>query len=940
MKLIYKLVMIGTLLLSCISVSMNNSIHVQAKDSYSGYYPMQCDGYEVDTVNDYGGFDKKGCYASFSDAKSAMQRSGNDAVVRHASSYSPTKIIAMNSGVAYSYPMRSSSAIATVNQYGGNKSTYISKHVEVKYFSTESYENGSGDVHINITDFDGIIDLKNIDLVPYKFITNNLPIYLGGNDTTDENEQPFYVTPKQAYYVVEQNGNYKELRFVAYSGWAINGNEPYKKFNAIVGPAASWMNVGDVYYSYNDYDFYSDRYYTNQVGTYYNYYQFMPLRQKSDISASAYNSFLQASGIGSESKLWNQGQTFVDAQNKYGINALLLFAEAVNESGWGKSDYALNRNNLFGVGAYDDNPNEARYFSSIQEAVYYQASTLLREYCDTDDYRFFGSHFGNKGSGISVKYASNPYYGYVISSLAYQFDKIYNGNDGNLTEFNETAIGVINTYGVGIKNSINGSDLYTTEFGKNYQKNFTVSILEESGDWYKIQTTNYIVNGQKYKFSSEETIDYDWNASVGWIEKKYVTLIGGTISNDTSTDTVVGTATVNVSGLRIRKGPGTGYSTVGVAQDGGSYYVYEVKQDDNYTWYKIGNDQWFASTGNWVTYTKKEESKKEDTSKDDSSKTDTDVVPDNQYETIDALEENRKMIASITDVQFNEESHVVTISGLALFRKMNAISGEVKHDLILTNTDTKKSIVIPCTTENSIEQLLAGYTTNAVKFTTSFDLDDFDISNYYIGIRVTNNSTVGYYSFLMNGTDYDHSYSRSDGVYVKLFADPSSNYRYSLSVEKQSIDMSVINKPSALIPKFGTTCLSLDNGHLTMEAYAGIYQTDFTVDTNPTFQILLEKEDGTLSTFDTNISSSQRDMTRYMKCNNSYTRTWFNTDCDLTNLSSGTYRVYIDVSTTQARDIFEMYSIQDSDEITGYANGHTYRLTKTNTRSRYLLTIE
>ncbi len=936
MKLIHKLVMIGTLLLSCISVSMNHVYQVQAKESYSDYYPMQCDAFEVDTVNDTGGFDKKGCYASFSEAKSVMERNGNDAVVRHASSYSPTKIIAMNSGIAYTYPMRSGGATTTIYQYGGTKSTYIPKHVEVKYFSTESYDNGKGDVHINITDFDGIIDLKNIDLVPYKFITNNLPIYLGGNDTTDENEQPFYVRCKQAYYVVEQNGNYKELRFVAYSGWAINGNEPNKKFNAIVGPAASWMNVGDVYYSYNDYDFYSDRYYTNQVGTYYNYYQFMPLRQKSDISASAYNSFLQENGIGSESKLWNQGQTFVDAQNKYGVNALLLFAEAVNESGWGKSSYALDRNNLFGVSAYDDDPNQARYFNSVEEAIYYQASVLLREYCDTEDYRFFGSHFGNKGSGISVKYASDPYYGYVISSLAYRFDKIYNGNDGNLTEFNENAVGVINTYGVGIKNSINGSDLYTTEYGATYQKNFTVSILEENGDWYKIQTTNYIVDGKKYTFSGEETKEYDWNTNVGWIEKKYITLLSGNVPNGNTDTTVIGTATVNVSGLNIRKGPGTGYSTVGVAQEGGSYYVYDVVQDDKYTWYKIGNDQWFASCDNWVSYVAKDNS-----NHDNVTPTPTpDNNSSNSYETIDALEENRKMIAAIQDVQFNEDSHVVTISGLALFRKMNAISGEVKHDLILTNADTKKAIVIPCTTENSSEQLLAGYTTNAVKFTTSFDLDDIDISNYYIGVRVTNNDSVGYYSFFMNGTDYDHSYTRSDGSLVKLLADPSSNYRYSLSVEKQSIDMSVINKPSALVPKFGTTSLSLENGHLTMEAYAGIYQTDFTSDTNPTYKILIEKEDGTLSTFDTNISSSQRDMTRYMKCNNSYTQTWFNVDCNLTNLSSGTYRIYIDVSTTQARDIFEMYSIQDVGEITGYANGHTYRLTKTNTRSRYLLTIE
>ena len=938
MKLLKKLFVITTLCLSVISVADINTYEVQAKQSYSDLYPMQCNAFEVDTVNDNGGFTKKGCYNSFDEAKTAMNQNGSDAVVRHSSSYSPTKIIAMVSGIAYSYPMRSGSSTTTVFQYGGTKSTYITKHREMRYYATESYDNGEGDVHINISDFDGIISLKNIDLIPYKFILKNLPIYLGGNDTTEENEQPFSVRAQQSYYVVEQNGNYKELRYVAYSGWATNGNVPSKKFNAIVGPAASWMNVGDVYYSYNDYEFYSDRYYSNLVGTYYNYYEYMPLRQKSDISASAYNTFLEQNGYGSNSVLWNQGQTFIDAQNKYGINALMLFAQAVNESGWGTSYYATNRNNIFGIAAYDNDPNNATTFSSVADCINYQASILLREYLDTDDTRFFGSHFGNKGSGIAVKYASDNYYGLTLASLAYRFDKIYNGNDGNLTEFNETSIGVVNTKGVAVKDNINGNTLYTTEYGATYQKNHVVTILEESGDWYKIQSTDYIENGSKYKFSSDERKDYDWNSSVGWIEKQYVTLIGGTVQTSSSSNTVIGTATVNVSNLRIRKGPGTSYSTVGVAQDGGSYYVYSVQQADGYTWYQIGTNQWFASTGSWVTYTENKQEENKDPSS--STTTNTNVVPSSQYQTIDALEENRKMIASIKDVQFNEETHVVTITGLALFRKMNAIMGEVQHDLILTNADTKKSIVIPCTTESYGQQLLSGYTTDAVQFTTSFDLDDFENCNYYIGIRVSNNGTSGYYSFLMNGSDYDHSYKKDDGSYVKLFADASSNYRYSLSVEKNSIDFSVVNKPSAMIPKFGTTSLSLENGHLTMDAYAGIYLTDFTPETHPSYKVIIESDDGQSTTFDTSLMSEQRNMTRYMKCNNSYTQTWFNADCDLTNLSTGTYKVYIDVSTDNARDIFEMYSIQDTDDIVGYANGHTYRLTKTNTRSRYILTIE
>lgn len=36
----------------------------------------------------------------------------------------------------------------------------------------------------------------------------------------------------------------------------------------------------------------------------------------------------------------NQGQDFIDVQNKYGVNALMVFAQVVLESGYGTSNYA------------------------------------------------------------------------------------------------------------------------------------------------------------------------------------------------------------------------------------------------------------------------------------------------------------------------------------------------------------------------------------------------------------------------------------------------------------------------------------------------------------------------------------------------------------------------------------------------------------------------
>lgn len=55
-------------------------------------------------------------------------------------------------------------------------------------------------------------------------------------------------------------------------------------------------------------------------------------------------------------KLLNMGEYFTKYQNIYGTNAALMYGTAVMESGWGTSKIAIDKNNLFGHGAIDNNP--------------------------------------------------------------------------------------------------------------------------------------------------------------------------------------------------------------------------------------------------------------------------------------------------------------------------------------------------------------------------------------------------------------------------------------------------------------------------------------------------------------------------------------------------------------------------------------------------------
>ena len=66
----------------------------------------------------------------------------------------------------------------------------------------------------------------------------------------------------------------------------------------------------------------------------------------------------------------------------------------------------------------------------------------------------------------------------------------------------------------------------------------------------------------------------------------------------------IGTAKINqsASGLRIRKSASTKSTIVGHATIGKSYPVYEIKQNQGYTWYRIATDKWVANNGKWITY--------------------------------------------------------------------------------------------------------------------------------------------------------------------------------------------------------------------------------------------------------------------------------------------------------------------------------------------------
>lgn len=517
------------LLVICLLVPFIGTFEVYAED-------LKSCGYEVAYINDDGSFSTESCYSDFVSAKNRMKELGGDVVVRHDSSYSYTKIIAMNSGIAYSYPRDG----ATLNIYQDvnnhsiyYKQTYVARHFELNYLDTERYlGDGRGMIETNINGFHGFTDLEYVDLVPSKFIRNGIAITLGGNNPYT-NEGTFTFVPKQNYYERRTSGNYSEIVYHIYRGFPVNGYEPVSEA-IVIGPAPSDMNEGVKYYSYDGVNFYSDSDFKNKSFTYYNYYQFLPLRSKTNISADIFNSYISKYD---NSVMRGTGQTFIDAQNKYGINALLLFAMAAHESANGTSGYATKRNNLFGWNAVDADPNQATSFSSVAACVNEQAGVNLRGFVDVTDGRFFSSSLGNKGSGLNVKYASDPYWGMEIASITYQIDKLSKNKNGTLSDYNYYSLSLINKFDIPVKQdaSDGSKTLYTTQYGPHYQEGFIVIDLGTQGSYTKVQSTNPIdENGNIKTHRTPITTgnlnpisygEYDFDRSVAYINSEYLTVI-------------------------------------------------------------------------------------------------------------------------------------------------------------------------------------------------------------------------------------------------------------------------------------------------------------------------------------------------------------------------------------------------------------------------------
>ncbi|HEX4064245.1 MAG TPA: LysM peptidoglycan-binding domain-containing protein [Streptosporangiaceae bacterium] len=133
------------------------------------------------------------------------------------------------------------------------------------------------------------------------------------------------------------------------------------------------------------------------------------LLTRSDLSAHTINALLNGHG-----KLQGLGKAFIDVEGRDGVNAFWGMAQAIEETGWGVSAIAEDKNNLFGITAYDSNPyGNASSYHSPADCVEYWGNFLKRHYLTPG-----GSYYVSATpAGVARHWASDPYYAAKIVNI-------------------------------------------------------------------------------------------------------------------------------------------------------------------------------------------------------------------------------------------------------------------------------------------------------------------------------------------------------------------------------------------------------------------------------------------------------------------------------------------------------------------------------------------
>ena len=267
----------------------------------------------------------------------------------------------------------------------------------------------------------------------------------------------------------------------------------------------------------------------NKDNPFYNYFQFLPLKAQTKLTAKDLKNYLPEKYHKSyDSRLANMEQIFMDQGNRNAVNPVAIYATAIHESAYGTSGYARWRNNYFGHNAYDSSPGSASVYPTPNYAIWKHTDLIRWNYSDirsSSHYR--GGILGNKAMGMNVVYASDPYWGEKIASYYYEIDR-----KAGFKDLNQYTLGIVTNTKAAIKDKANSSSktIYTS-----HQKDLPIAVIETIKDssgntWYGFSSESLLDssrNLQAYSSGNMEikTRAFDLKSATVYVNSKDVKIV-------------------------------------------------------------------------------------------------------------------------------------------------------------------------------------------------------------------------------------------------------------------------------------------------------------------------------------------------------------------------------------------------------------------------------
>lgn len=327
----------------------------------------------------------------------------------------------------------------------------------------------------------------------------------------------------------------KNGRLYHYIGGGVNSGKTSGALDQ--GPAPDYLRSGqyisyDGHYFYDctviglnklisDYNSNTRKSSINPSSPFYNYFMWLPARTQSTITDEDLRNSLVKRGYNTplKSRLYETEKLFINNGHRYAGNSTLAFATAIHESGWGTSAFARQRNNYFGHAAYDSEPTLATAYLDPDEGISFHFATYWSWrylYPTQWNGRNKGGSVGNKGIGMNVDYASDPYWGEKIANYYFILD-----SEAQVKDYGRYKLGIFNAPNVPILKEATGSSNIVYESSRS---GMPVAILEDKNGYYGF-TSDLILDKNKNQPPEAQYTSMNFATSTVYTQKTSVNII-------------------------------------------------------------------------------------------------------------------------------------------------------------------------------------------------------------------------------------------------------------------------------------------------------------------------------------------------------------------------------------------------------------------------------